>query len=78
MKSPNISPEFTVQMRKDIGAALIKTREARNLTRNDIAEMTGFKVDTISKIEHGVFSYPIDNLLAIAIALEIDISFVLK
>ncbi|MFD2843436.1 helix-turn-helix domain-containing protein [Paracoccus cavernae] len=53
---------------------LEKIRSERGLTQGDLADMSGLKQSTISKIERGYDGVTLRSLYKIADALEVDLS----
>lgn len=49
-----------------LGRRLSRKRESEGWSREQVAEMSGLKVDTIRKVEEGVFNVPIDVVSRIA------------
>lgn len=56
--------------KESIGSRIKYERLGRGLSRSDLAQMVGFSVDVIERIERGI-SMPIDNILAVAEVLDI-------
>ena len=54
------------QARKYLGRAIREKREDEGWSQEQVAEMTGFTVATIRKVEEGVFNVPIDVVSRIA------------
>lgn len=61
-----------------IGENLKKIRKSRNLTQEDVAEMTGLPQSTISYIEKNDASPRVDTLLKLAKGIGIDLSELTK
>lgn len=78
MKSTNISEEYILSKRLEIGTNLKELREAKGLTQDQLGELIGLAKSAISRIEAGKWNFGIDTLNAFCIALEVDIKFVLK
>lgn len=57
-----------------LGEAIRSIRQERKLSLADASKITGMSVATLSKIENGKRSLAYDKLVAIADALEVDIS----
>ncbi len=56
-----------------IGQEIKKYREERKLTLKELSKKTGIKEKYLKKIEEGQTDYPLDKLLFIADALNLDI-----
>ncbi|HEY4326410.1 MAG TPA: helix-turn-helix transcriptional regulator [Mucilaginibacter sp.] len=78
MRSPNISEDFIINQRKEIGARLKAIRETIGYTLEQIQDLTGYDTYTLSKVEAGKWNYPIEYLIVITSALEVDIKLILK
>jgi len=78
MKSPNISEDYIIQKRLDIGKKLKEIRESRGLTMDQLGEKLDIGRATVSKIEAGKWNFGIDTLSVFSIVLEFDINIVLK
>lgn len=61
-----------------VGKKIKKLRTGKKITLNQLANETGFSIDTIKKIESGKERPPVGTLLQISKALEVDSSFLLK
>ncbi len=72
IKETNINQEYVLEYRKQLG---LKIKEARgDKTIEEISEATGLTPETITKIENGKFSSPIDLYIKIAVVLNLKIS----
>ncbi|MGQ0506862.1 MAG: helix-turn-helix domain-containing protein [Myxococcaceae bacterium] len=61
------------ELRKSFGAHLKRLRTSRKLTQEDLAERSGLAVDSIRRIERGVFSPSLDTLSKITQGLQISL-----
>jgi transcriptional regulator with XRE-family HTH domain len=61
-----MADELRTQHRINLGRRLQEKREDEGWTREQVAEMTGFTLATIRKVEEGVFNVPIDVVSRIA------------
>jgi len=67
MESPELSEK--------LGLLINKIRKTKNLSRPDLAEKSGISVITIQRVEGGkAVGIGLDNLLALAKALDVNIS----
>lgn len=73
MKSPNISEEYVLNKRKEIGQRLKLLRESMNLTMEELGERLGIGKATVSKIEAGKWNFGIDTLIIFSQALDFEI-----
>lgn len=73
MKSPNISDEYILQKRKEIGVKLKELRENKGLTMDQLGELIGTGKSTISKIEAGKWNFGIDTLTMFSVALDFNV-----
>lgn len=64
--------------RRAFGRAVRKYRLFRNLTQEELAEQTELDRKTISRLENGLYSPSLDNIWAIAYALEVTPEDLLK
>ncbi len=74
----NISEEFIIQKRIEVGAQLRAVREQRGLSEEQLAEISNLQVKTIRKMEAGLWNYNINDLIIYSTFLEFDINLVLK
>lgn len=61
--------------RQAIGQRLADIRDARGLTQQQVADLTGIKRPHIARAESGKYNFGIDILAKIASALNCDIDF---
>ena len=61
-----MAEEFRPRHRVMLGSRLQSKREEEGWSREQVAEMTGYTVATIRKVEEGVFNVPIDVVSRIA------------
>jgi quercetin dioxygenase-like cupin family protein len=61
-----------------VGKKIKKLRTGKKITLDQLANETGFSIDTIKNIESGKERPPVGMLLQISKALEVDSSFLLK
>lgn len=64
--------------RRAFGRAVRNYRLFRNLTQEELAEQTELDRKTISRLENGLYSPSLDNIWAIAYALEVTPEDLLK
>mgnify|MGYP002514622831 CR=1 FL=1 len=64
--------------RKIVGRRLQGRRDREGWSREQVAEMTGYSLDTIRKVEEGSFNVPVDVLGRIADIYGCDIYFMKK
>lgn len=64
--------------RRAFGKAVRNYRQLRNLTQEELAEQTELDRKTISRLENGLYSPSLDNIWAIAYALDISPELLLK
>ena len=64
--------------RRAFGKAVRNYRRLRNLTQEELAEKTELDRKTISRLENGLYSPSLDNIWAIAFALNINPEDLLK
>jgi transcriptional regulator with XRE-family HTH domain len=64
--------------RRAFGKAVRNYRLLRNLTQEELAEQTELDRKTISRLENGLYSASLDNIWAIAFALDITPEDLLK
>ena len=67
-----------MDIKKQIGRRIAKEREKAGLVQADLAELTGFPISYISKVERGVISVGVFNLQKITRALAIPMVDLLK
>lgn len=72
MKS-SFDQEQIQENRIKIGNAVREIREKRGYSQNQLAELMNVDRSTISKIENGKFSFSIDYLTKISIALNFEL-----
>ena len=65
-----------MQTRKTFGAKVVKARNRKGLTQDQLAEMADITQNNLSRIERGLYSPGIDILLRIADALDMELDFV--
>jgi len=73
MKSANISEEYLIQKRVELGEKLREIREQKGLNQDQLAEIINIDRSTISKIEAGKWNFGINTLNIFAVALEFKI-----
>lgn len=73
-----ITKEFETIFNKELGKLLKESREAVNLTQEEVAEATGRKKSSISDNERGVNSTPITVLIAYSELYQVDPDELLK
>ncbi|MDB5288553.1 MAG: helix-turn-helix protein [Mucilaginibacter sp.] len=78
MKSPNISEEYLLLRRIEIGARLRALRLERGLTGEQVGDITGLSKNHISRIESGKYNFNFDTLVLLSVALNFDIELILK
>ncbi|MFT3988977.1 helix-turn-helix domain-containing protein [Aestuariivirga sp.] len=61
-----------MDMRKLVGKNVLKFREARGLTQERLAELSGFSQQYISGLEHGRRNPTIVSIYEIAVALGVS------
>ena len=76
--SENINHEVIKGNRYKIGKAIREIREKRGYSQDYLAEMMDVNRSTISKIENGKFSFSIDYLTKISLALEFELHLIDK
>jgi transcriptional regulator with XRE-family HTH domain len=76
--SANISEDFLLNKRIEIGARLTAIRVKRGLTVDQVADITGLSRANIRRIEAGKYNFEVNTLVLFSIALEFDIELVLK
>lgn len=74
--STNISPDFVIHCRQDLGAKIKAKRKELNMDQATLGEAVGVQATTISKIEAGKFPTQIDMYIKIGIALNFKIEFI--
>jgi transcriptional regulator with XRE-family HTH domain len=77
-RSENIDQEVIKDNRIKIGSAIRELREKRGYSQDYLAEMMDVDRSTISKIENGKFSFSIDYLTKISLALKFELKLVEK
>ena len=70
-----MAEEFRPQHRVNLGMRLQAKREEEGWSREQVAEMTGYTVATIRKVEEGVFNVPIDVVSRIADIYGCELAF---
>jgi len=70
--------ELIKDNRFKIGTAIREIRERRGYSQDHLAEIMDVDRSTISKIENGKFSFSIDYLTKISLALEFELKLVDK
>lgn len=70
-----IIPESVVKRRKEICKALAEKIKEKKITQAQLAEKTGMKQESISRMFNGEWSPRLDFLLAVADAAEIPVPF---
>lgn len=66
-------PDWVLQQRRRVGDRIRDLREARKLSQEQLAEMTGLSRHTIYRIELAQYGTSIDHLALIARALRVEI-----
>lgn len=61
-----MAKDFKPRHRVMLGSRLQAKRDEEGWSREQVAEMTGYTVETIRKVEEGVFNVPIDVVSRIA------------
>ncbi|MDD3794786.1 MAG: helix-turn-helix transcriptional regulator [Lachnospiraceae bacterium] len=64
-------------MENSIGKRLSKARKAKNITQEQLSELTGMSVSEISRIETGRNSTTIDTLLKFCEELDVGLDYLL-
>lgn len=62
---------------KLVGATIKERRKNNGLTQEQLAERSDLSVETISSVERGVMSATISTIYQIALALDVDLSYLL-
>lgn len=62
-----------IDRRKTIGKIIAEARKSKGYSQSQLAIITDIDRTTISKIETGSWSFGVDALIAIAMALDIDV-----
>lgn len=70
--------ESTILSRQAVGSRLRSLRKDRGLTLKQLSRASGIPVSTLSKMELGQATIGYDKIMSISIALEIDMSLVLR
>ncbi len=60
-------------IKKLLGSQIKKIRKSRNLTQEQLAEMIGIEVPSLSNIETGKFAPSVENLQKLSQALSVDL-----
>ena len=76
--SKNLNQELIKDNRFKIGTTIREIREKRGYSQDYLAEIMEVDRSTISKIENGKFSFSIDYLTKISIALEFEVKLLDK
>lgn len=75
MAAPNPTPPEIKEFRQQIGSKLREIRKFRDLTIEQLSEMTGIKLSTLANIEDARWPLNMDILYQLKTALEFDIVF---
>jgi len=75
MSIRNISEEYIIHQRMEIGRRLKEIREARGLSIKELADQSNIDRTTISKIEAGMWNFGINILIMYAKFLGFEIKF---
>lgn len=78
MNPPNISEDYLLNKRIDIGVKLMAIRMSKDLTIESVAEASGIDKHHLNRIEAGKYNLNINLLILICEAMDLDIVFVLK
>lgn len=68
---PTPPPDWVLTRRRAVGERIRTTRRSRRLTQETLAELAGLDRQSINRIEGGLASPRLDNLLRIAHALDV-------
>lgn len=78
MNPPNISEQYLLNKRIEMGAKLKAIRTSKGLTIESVAEASGIDKHHLNRIEAGKYNLNINLLILICEALDLDIAFVKK
>ena len=66
------------ERQKQIGTQISRRRKKMKMTQADLAEKTGYHLNSIHNIEQGKIDLPLSKLYVIAEALDVNISYLLS
>ncbi len=70
--------ESTILSKQTVGSRLRSLRRGKKVTLKQLSDASGIPLSTLSKIELGQATIGYDKLMAISIALDVDMSLVLR